>query len=123
VIHHIRPYGDAPAGSQVFVDRIFKAFTAARKAARIPDVGPDGKRAPTFHEIRSLSKRLNLKQGGVDTKELIGGDLDEDEVPVEVNATDGVVDTKALLGHKSDSAAALYADPRDASPIEIRLSK
>ena len=47
---------------------------------------PDGKGAPTFHEIRSLSKRLYDEQGNVDTK--------------------------ALLGHRTEKMGALYADPR-----------
>jgi hypothetical protein len=53
LVHHVTPWGNAPAGSPVFPDRISKAFTLARTLAGIPDEG-----APTFHEIRSLSKRL-----------------------------------------------------------------
>ena len=89
VVHHVSPWGNAPAGSQVFPDRISKAFTAARVLAGIPDeIG--GKGAPTFHEIRSLAKRLYAAQGGVDTK--------------------------ALLGHSTDEIADLYLDQRDGSP-------
>ena len=72
------------------------AFTEARKLAEIPDVLPNGKKAPTFHEIRSLAKRLYTEQGNVDTK--------------------------ALLGHKHDSTAAIYADPRGVEPIKVRVS-
>lgn len=96
VVHHVSPWGNAPAGSQVFVDAMSKAFTAARRLAGIPDK-IDGKGAPTFHEIRSLAKRLYAKQGGVDTK--------------------------ALLGHSTDEMAELYLDERDGipTPIEVKL--
>lgn len=94
VIHHVSPWGNAPAGSQVFPDRISKAFTQARTLAGIPDQ-IDGKAAPTFHEIRSLAKRLYAAQGNVDTK--------------------------ALLGHSTDEMAALYLDKRDGMPDPIRV--
>lgn len=90
LVHHVAPWGNAPAGSPVFPDRISKAFTEARALAGIADAG-----APTFHEIRSLSKRLYEAQGNVDTK--------------------------ALLGHATDKMAALYADPRGAEPIRVRV--
>lgn len=95
LVHHVSPWGNAPAGSAVFPDRISKAFTAARALSGIPDVLPDGSSAPTFHEIRSLSKRLYDEQGGVDTK--------------------------ALLGHRTEKMGALYADPRGAAPIRVRV--
>jgi integrase len=91
LVHHVNPWGNAPAGSPVFPDRISKAFTAARALAGIPDEG-----APTFHEIRSLAKRLYTAQGNVDTK--------------------------ALLGHATDRMAALYADPRGAEPVLVRVA-
>lgn len=91
LVHHVNPWGNAPAGSPVFPDRISKAFTEARVLAGIPDKG-----APTFHEIRSLSKRLYEAQGGVDTK--------------------------ALLGHFTDKAADLYADPRGVEAVRVRVS-
>lgn len=100
VIHHVKPWGNAPVGSQVHPDRISHAFTEARVLAGIPDVLANGKGAPTFHEIRSLSKRLYDKQGDVDTK--------------------------ALLGHASDEAAAVYADARGTEPVEpirVKISK
>jgi hypothetical protein len=74
----------------VHPDRISHAFTEARKLAEIPDEG-----APTFHEIRSLSKRLYDAQGNVDTK--------------------------ALLGHTTEQAADIYADPRGIEPIRVRI--
>jgi hypothetical protein len=91
LVHHVNPWGNAPAGSPVFPDRISKAFTAARALAGIPDEG-----APTFHEIRSLAKRMYTAQGNVDTK--------------------------ALLGHATDRMAALYADPRGAEPVRVRVA-
>jgi len=93
LVHHERPWGNAPVGSQVHPDTLTHAFTEARKLAGIPDEFPDGKTAPTFHEIRSLCKRLYLKQGNVDTKN--------------------------LLGHLTDESADLYADTRDDTPIEV----
>ncbi len=95
LVCHQTPYGNAPVGSKVHPDRISHAFTAARRLAEIPDVMPDGKLAPTFHEIRSLAKRLYDEQGGVDTK--------------------------ALLGHLTERMSELYADTRGAAPIEVKL--
>lgn len=92
VVHHRKTYrAGVEAGSPVFVDRISKAFTEARDLA-----GITGENAPTFHEIRSLSKRTYMTQGNVDTK--------------------------ALLGHKSESAAAIYADPRGIEPVRVKVS-
>jgi integrase len=90
-VHHINPWNNAPAGSKVHPDRISHAFTEARKLAGIADDG-----APTFHEIRSLSKRLYEAQGGVDTQ--------------------------ALLGHADEKTARLYADPRGIEPIRVRVA-
>lgn len=95
LVHHVNPWGNAPAGSKVHPDRISHAFSEARVLAGIPDVLPDGKTAPTFHEIRSLCKRLYEAQGNVDTK--------------------------ALLGHSEDSTAAIYANPRGVEPIRVRV--
>jgi integrase len=90
LVHHVNPWGNAPAGSAVFVDSFSKAFTKARELAKIPDEG-----APTFHEIRSLSKRLYTAQGNVDTK--------------------------ALLGHATERMGELYADPRGVEPVRVRV--
>jgi hypothetical protein len=92
LLHHVNPWANAPAGSRVHVDSITNAFTAARRLAGIHD-----DRAPTFHEIRSLSKRLYEAQGGVDTR--------------------------ALLGHRSEAVAALYADPRNSEPVRVGVKK
>lgn len=71
-----------------------KSVSVAFTAARrLAGIPDEG--APTFHEIRSLAKRTYVEQGNVDTK--------------------------ALLGHMSDSAANLYADPRGIAPIKIRI--
>lgn len=94
-VHHQRQWGNAPVGSAVFPDRVSKAFTAARTLAGIPDE-IDGKVAPTFHEIRSLSKRLYDKQGGVDTK--------------------------ALLGHASDKTAAIYGKVRGSEVAVVKVA-
>jgi integrase len=96
LVHHVRPWGNAPAGASIHVNNLSRSFTDARILAGIPDIGADGKGAPTFHEIRSLAKRLYTKQGGVDTK--------------------------ALLGHSTDKAADLYADPRGVEHIRVRVA-
>ena len=90
LVHHVQPYGNAPVGANVHKDSISRRFTDARKLAGIPDEA-----APTFHEIRSLCKRLYTAQGNVDTK--------------------------ALLGHKTDRIADLYADPRGVEPIRVSI--
>lgn len=83
------------AGSSIHPDRISHAFTEARRLAKVPDVLPDGKLAPTFHEIRSLAKRLYDEQGNVDTK--------------------------ALLGHKTERMATMYANPRGSEAVRVRV--
>lgn len=90
IVHHVRNYGNAPAGAPVFVDTITKAFARAYKLAELP-----AENAPTFHEIRSLSKRLYTAQGNVDTK--------------------------ALLGHQDEKTADLYADPRGSEAIRVTV--
>lgn len=90
IIHHTRSFGNAPAGSQVWVDTISKAFRRAYELAELPS-----ENAPTFHEIRSLSKRLYTAQGNVDTK--------------------------ALLGHQDEKTAELYADPRGSEAIRVTV--
>lgn len=92
LIHHVRPWGNAPVGSPIHPNAVTRAFTEARKLAKIPDAA-----APTFHEIRSLCKRLYTDQGGVDTK--------------------------ALLGHATERMSDLYADPRGVEPVKVRIGK
>lgn len=91
LIHHVVPQGAARRGDPVSPDTVSAAFTEARRLAGIPDEG-----APTFHEIRSLSKRLYDQQGNVDTK--------------------------TLLGHTTDSMAELYANSRGAEPVRVRYN-
>lgn len=95
LVHHTVGNGAASPGDPVHVDRVSEAFTAARRAAGIPDVDAEGKSAPTFHEIRSLSSRLYTKQGNVDVK--------------------------ALLGHATDVMSALYKNERDMQPVKIAI--
>lgn len=95
LVHHVTGNGAASPGDPVHVDRLSDAFTTARRAAGIPDVDDDGKAAPTFHEIRSLAKRLYAKQGNVDTKQ--------------------------LLGHATDAMGALYEDVRNRTPVPVTV--
>lgn len=92
VIHHAREFGNAPLGSKVHPDRMSHAFAEARDLAGITGDDP-----PTWHEIRSLCKRLYEKQGDVDTK--------------------------ALLGHRDQRTADLYANPRGSEAIRVSISK
>jgi integrase len=96
LVHHVVNYPGTPAGSPVGLERVSAAFLEARKAAGIPDIDAEGKGAPTFHEIRSLAKRLYEKQGGVDTK--------------------------TLLGHATDAMSELYKDARDMVPVEVNVN-
>jgi enterobacteria phage integrase len=91
VIHHRVEYGNAPIGGKVHPDNISHSFSQARELA-----GIGGKNPPTFHEIRSLAKRLYKAQGGVDSK--------------------------ALLGHLTEEMSDLYGNPRGAEPIRVKLS-
>lgn len=91
LVHHTISYPGTPAGSPVFVNTMTEAF---RLAYNLTDLPKDN--APTFHEIRSLAKRLYMAQGNVDTK--------------------------ALLGHLSDQAGALYADPRGAEALRVAVA-
>lgn len=95
LVHHVKPYGNAPRGAAVHPDTISRALTEARTLADIPDVLPNGKTAPTFHEIRSLALRLYKKQGNVDTK--------------------------ALAQHSQDKTHAVYQDPRGIEAIRVRV--
>jgi integrase len=91
LIHHIRPNVNAPKGSAIKI----KTFTAKFKEAR-DLAGITGDDAPTFHEMRSLTKRLYMEQGNVDTK--------------------------ALLGHMTDAIADLYANSRGLEPMKVRIN-
>ncbi|OQS36645.1 hypothetical protein B0T40_09625 [Chromobacterium haemolyticum] len=90
ICHHRVNIGVAKAADSVHEQTMSKAFTEVLRDEFSDEEQAHewpGKNPPTFHEIRSLAKRLhlNLKTG---------------------------VNTKTLLGHTSDDSADLYADPR-----------
>lgn len=91
LVHHVRQQASTRRGDPVSIAGLSNYFAEARELAGI--AGDD---APTFHEIRSLSKRLYVEQGGVDTK--------------------------ALLGHKDEKTAELYGDSRGLEPIKVRIT-
>jgi integrase len=83
LIHQTYRGGSSKPGAAIALRAFSDAFT---DAVRRLGLQWGDRSAPTFHELRSLSKRLYDAQGGVDTKQ--------------------------LLGHSSASAAATYADAR-----------
>jgi hypothetical protein len=91
LIHHKHKRGMVNRGDIILLGTISEHFAAARELAGIPK-----ENAPSFHEIRSLAKRIYMEQGGVDTK--------------------------ALLAHSSDAVANLYADNRGIEPIKVKIS-
>jgi hypothetical protein len=91
LIHHIKNQGRAKTGSHVKLGSISQAFADARTLVGIPNDDV----APTFHEIRSLAKRLYDAQGNVNTKE--------------------------LLGHMTEAMAEMYADSRGIAPIKVTI--
>ncbi|WP_250518637.1 tyrosine-type recombinase/integrase [Caballeronia sp. ATUFL_M1_KS5A] len=93
LIHHIRNQGRAKTGTHVKLGSISQAFADARTLAGIKNDDS----APTFHELRSLSKRLYDAQRDVDTK--------------------------ALLGHMTDAMAEMYADSRGIAPIKVTIGE
>jgi hypothetical protein len=92
LVHHVRSKGRRKAGDRLSLKRVTAVFSQ-----EIATLGIDwgDKTPPTFHEIRSLAKRMYKRQGGVDTK--------------------------TLLGHKTDSSAELYEDARGAEWIRVRI--
>jgi integrase len=92
IVHHAIEHGNAPLGGKVHPDNISHSFSAARELA-----GITGENPPTFHEIRSLAKRLYKAQGDVDSK--------------------------ALLGHLTEEMSDLYGNPRGAEPIRVAVQK
>jgi integrase len=69
LLHRVERAKGAKVGTPVHVDVLTREFTAAIDSIGI-DYSP--KKAPTFHEIRSLSGRLYEKQGNVNPQELFG---------------------------------------------------
>lgn len=92
LVHHVRIRGRNKPGARLSLRRVTDAFTA-----EIAALGIDwaDKTPPTFHEIRSLAKRMYKRQGGIDTK--------------------------TLLGHKADSSAELYEDARGAEWVRVKI--
>jgi integrase len=91
LIHHVRGNVSAHKGAPIKLKTISNKFLEARRLAGYKDEND-----PTWHEIRSLAKRLYDEQGGVDTK--------------------------ALLGHMSDVTANLYANSRGLEPIKVKVA-
>lgn len=90
MVHQTRPRGNSPPGRQIWRDTVTRRFTDYVVLA----LGA-GENLPTFHELRSLSKRLYMEQGGVDTK--------------------------ALLGHTTEATAALYGNSRGAEFQRVHI--
>jgi hypothetical protein len=74
LVHQTEPYGNSAVGSRIWVDTITRRFSEA-----LATLGLDwgDKTPPTFHELRSLSKRLYDAQGGVNTLDLLGHEDEE----------------------------------------------
>lgn len=83
LIHQTRDLARSQRGAAPHVGTVSRGFQ--RAVARL-GIDWAGKKPPSFHELRSLSKRLYMAQGGVDTKQ--------------------------LLGHKSTASADKYEDAR-----------
>lgn len=92
LIHHMADRGNVKRGAPIALGTISMAFAEARRLAGIPD-----ENAPSFHEIRSLAKRLYDEQGNVDTKQ--------------------------LLGHMTERMSELYANSRGLEPIRVQIKK
>jgi hypothetical protein len=90
LLHHSHRGARIQPGDPIGLQSLTRTFSEALKASSV--AWEEGRTPPSFHEIRSLSKRLYDQQG---------------------------TDTKALLGHKSDKIAATYADPREPRWIEV----
>nr|WP_296792955.1 tyrosine-type recombinase/integrase [Variovorax sp.] len=91
MIHQTQRFGNSPPGQQIWRDTITRRFTDYVVKA----LG-DEPNLPTFHELRSLSKRVYMEQGGVDTK--------------------------ALLGHSTEEIAALYGNARGAEFQRVKIA-
>lgn len=86
LVHHTRTSGTYKAGEAVSQDGISGAFSDLRDELKIVATSAE-RTPPTFHEIRSLAKRLYTKEYG---KEF----------------------SQALLGHKTEAMSAKYEDLR-----------
>jgi integrase len=94
LIHQTEPRGNSPVGSQIWIDTISRRFSDELAKLGI-DFGD--REPPTFHEIRSLGVRLYKQQGGVDVQ--------------------------ALAAHADAEMTELYANPRGAEYVRVRIEK
>jgi integrase len=83
IVHQTTQRGGSRLGAPIYVGAVTKQFTAAM---RLLSIDWSDRTPATFHELRSLSKRLYDAQGGVNTQQ--------------------------LLGHSSPDTAAIYSDGR-----------
>lgn len=83
IVHQTTRKGGSKLGEPIYPAAVTREFSAA--VARL-GIDWGDRTPPTFHELRSLSKRLYDSQGGVNTQQ--------------------------LLGHMSPESAAIYADGR-----------
>jgi integrase len=90
LVHQTENFINSAPGRHMGLDTISKRFTEC-----VVQALGEGDNLPTYHELRSLSKRLYMQQGGVDTK--------------------------ALLGHATEAMAGLYGDARGAEFQRIKL--
>lgn len=71
MVHQTQRYGNSQLGQKLWRDTLTRRFTD------FVELALTGENLPTFHELRSLSKRLYMEQGGVDTKALLGHTTEE----------------------------------------------
>lgn len=91
MVHQTEPTSNSAPGRRISLNTISGRFTEYVVKA----LG-EGQNLPTFHELRSLCKRVYMEQGGVDTK--------------------------ALLGHTTDETANLYANNRGAEFQKVKIA-
>lgn len=91
IVHQTEHTGRGSPGKRISLSSISGRFTEYVVKA----LG-EGENLPTFHELRSLCKRLYIEQGNIDTK--------------------------ALLGHLADSSADLYENNRGAEFKKVKIS-
>lgn len=94
ILHHRRGGTHYSPGDPVDPDGLSKKFAQGVKATGLPV--EEGRTAPTFHEIRSLSIRLWTAQAGQEF-------------------------AKTLAGHRNMKTTLLYADPRDSEAKRIMV--
>ncbi len=90
LLHHTVNKGQAKAGKGVHPQTLGTAFAECRDLAKIEL--EDGKRPPSFHELRSLGIRLYQAQG---------------------------YDPQLLAGHKDAETTAVYSDERSSKWIDV----